>query len=843
MKLSLNWANWHSNIDLRDQPVEKIVDKIGSQLGEVEEVVDYGSKYQGIVVVKVVKCVKHPNADKLSLCLVDDGGVVKGVKRDKSRLVQVVCGAANVREGMLAAWIPPGAVVPTSSSNEPFVLEAREIRGQLSNGMLASASELDVNDDHNGILEIDAKKAGHETVKPGTPMSKLYGLDDVVIDIENKMFTHRPDCFGVLGLARELAGINDRKFKSPDWYLEVPELRNADGLELEVKNQVHSLVPRFMAVCVDNVSVKPSPIWLQAGLRRVGIKPINNVVDITNYLMYLTGQPLHAYDYDKVAALSNTKATLMARAAKASEKLKLLNGKTVELDEGAVVIATDKKPIGIAGIIGGSETEVDDKTSRIIIECATFDMYSIRRTSMNYGLFTDAVTRFGKGQSWLQNDRVINKAVGLIQTQAGGEQASNFIDICHQDREIIGRQTIHDPVRVEADFINQRLGLDLSDQQIAKLLKNTEFICEIIKGGILIVKAPFWRTDISIREDIVEEVGRLYGYDDLPQELPRRLSEPAKVEAGISVKSRLRHALASLGANETLNYSFVHGQVLENSMQDPKDSYKITSALSPDLQYYRQSLMPSLLSRVHPNVKAGYDEFALFEINKTHNKKHGLNAEKVPVEIEMTGLVYANKSSKKPGFFAARAYLDQLAGLLGVELRYDSVGSDADYSVTRPYDFERSALVSVKQSDIFLGIIGEFKAEVKQNFKLPFCSGGFEIDTTKIIEAIKRDDNSRYIPASKYPAIYQDICLEVSEAVKYAAVYDALGGVLQKNAAGDVSTKLRLLDIFVPKPGKKRLTFNITLVSYQRTLSQPDVARIIEKASQHLSSKLGARTV
>src|SRR5665811_423238 len=308
--------------------VDKLVEKIGAQLGAVEEVINLGERYKGIVIAKVVSCEKHPNADKLTVCKIDDGGVVKDVERDKDGLAQVVCGAPNCREGLSVAWLPPGSTVPQTIGKEPLVIEAREIRGHKSNGMLASPKELALGDNHTGILEIDGDH------KPGTDFAEALGLkDDVVLDIENKMFTHRPDCFGFLGVARELAGIQDMPFKSPDWYVTDPKFPGIETgeLKLEIKNELPELVPRFTAITMRDVQVGPSPVWLQVELAKASQKSVNNIVDYTNFFMLETGQPLHAYDYDKVKALSDSEgATIVIRNPRSDEKLKLLNGKEIK---------------------------------------------------------------------------------------------------------------------------------------------------------------------------------------------------------------------------------------------------------------------------------------------------------------------------------------------------------------------------------------------------------------------------------------------------------------------------------------------------------------------------------
>jgi len=843
MKVSLSWAQWHSKVDLKPKGVAELVEKIGEQLGEVEELLHYGPLYEGIIVVKVVECKKHPNAEKLSLCLVDDGGKDKDVKRDKDGYIQVVCGAPNVKQGMLAAWIPVGVTVPSTARKDPFILEAKEIRGEISNGMLASPSELDISDEHEGILEINPDSNPKELINPGAEFKKLYGLDDIIVDIENKMFTHRPDCFGVLGVARELAGIQGIKFESPDWYSELPEFDSASGLKLEVKNEIPDLVPRFMAVAMKEVRVSPSPIWLQAGLRRVGIKSINNVVDITNYLMYLSGQPIHAYDYDKVKSLSAGEPTLVVRYPKKGEKIALLNGKTIEPRKEAIMIATDKELVGVGGIMGGTSTEVDESTRNIIVECANFDLYSIRKTSMEHGLFTDAVTRFSKGLSPLQNDRVMNKAIELISTQAGGKQASQVIDNRKIDAEILESQSVYPTITVSTEFINQRLGLDLSAEKIIELLTNTEFVCEVTRGSVLIVRAPFWRTDIRIPEDVVEEVGRLYGYSNLPQELPNRSSAPSQLEEKLRIKQMIRETLASFGANETLNYSFVHGNLLEKARQDKEHSYKLNNALSPDLQYYRQTLTPSLLAHIHPNVKSGHDKFAIFELNKTHNKLHGLDEGKVPSELDMVTLVCTNKKNGGSAYFQARTFLDQLMQKLELTIKYNSIDKNPDFPVTRPFDLKRSAIVTIGSSNDVLGIVGEYRADVRRSFKLPEFTAGFEVGLEALQNALTKNKGSSYRPMSKFPAVISDLTLKVNSDVAYGDLYEQLQESLEKVAGNEITVAYELIDIFSKDKTHNHITFRLKMSSHLRTLTTDLNMETIKKVVVEINKKIKAEIV
>lgn len=832
MKLSVNWLKEFTNIKL---PVDELVTKIGAQLGEVEEVIDLGQQYQGIVVAKIVSCEPHPDADKLQVCKVDDGGVVKKVKRDSKGLVQVVCGAPNARKGLTVAWIPPGAIVPSTYDGEQLKLDVRPLRGVDSNGMLASAKELNIGDDHDGILVVD------KLAKPGTSFAQLYELDDYIIDIENKMFTHRPDCFGILGVAREIAGIQNLQFKSPDWYLHSLPLKASKSqktLPLKVRNEVGKLVPRFVAVSLSDIKVKKSPVIMRSYLSRLGIKPINNVVDITNFVMLLTAQPLHAYDYDKVTAQDNAKtATLVARFPKKDEKVTLLNGKTIEPQPKTIMIATEKRLVGVGGVMGGSDTEVDFSTTNIILECANFDMYAIRKASMAHGLFTDAVTRFNKGQSPLQNDVVLTYAVGMLQKLAGAELASNVIDTA-PDKSIGFWKGIH----VSQDFINQRLGLTLATKQMARLLHNVEMGITA-NARNLIVSPPFWRTDLEIPEDIVEEVGRLYGYDHLPLELPKRDLTPVTRS---NFKSWISEPLAKAGANEILTYTFVHGELLQKVGQDQDQAFKLSNALSPDLQYYRLSLTPSLLDKVHMNIKAGFDEFALFEINKIHNKR-AKDEEKLPKECNSLSLVYASKhKTKGAAYFQAKRYLDYLfeefaarPSLKFVPLnQVDLYKNDVLIQQSKPFDPKRAAAI-VDDKKLVWGFVGEYRQSVKKALKLPASTAGFEIDPLLFLMRVQ--EGSQYQPLSRFPSTHQDISFKVASSTTYSEIAAVVQNVLAAaTKTHGYVTKLQPVDIYQKDKAAKHFAFRITLTHHYRTLVTDEVNKLLDEIAVAARTKLKA---
>ncbi len=837
MKVSLNIIKQLINFEL--PPVDELVARVNQQLGGVEAVIDLNAKYGGARIVRVVECAKHPNADRLSVTKIDDGGVVADVPRDDNGLVQVVCGAPNVHADMWAIWLPPKSTVPASfDDDEPFVLDARPLRGVLSQGMLAAADELDIGTDHEGIVEIHEHDvpAGVE-LTAGARFAEMFGLDDYVLDIENKMFTHRPDCFGQLGVAREIAGIFHQQFTSPEWYKSDQQFMGAEGLNLTVTNEATEVVSVFSAVAIKNIEVQPSPLWLQCQLVAMGGKPINNIVDATNYIMLMTAQPTHAYDYDKLRG-----STLGARMARDGEKVSLLNGKEYELTTDDIVIADGEGVIGLAGIMGGADTEVSSDTKNIVLECANFDMYALRRTAMRHGIFTDALTRLNKGQSPAQTDPVLKRLMGMT----GGEQASPVLFKNHQSLRSVLADGMHwcGGLLVPSGFVEERLGVNFTDGEMNTLLGNVEFFVdegrEYGEDGMM-VYSPFWRTDIELPEDIVEEVGRLYGFDKLPRQLPHRSIKPAPKNVRRELKNAVRRSLSRAGANEVLTYSFVHERILKNAEQDVTQAYKLSNALSPDLQYYRLTVLPSLLDKVHANIKAGHDEFALFEMGKGHSKMHGLGEEGLPEASQFTDIVYA---AKKPGagapFYTIRRLVEQLARDLGAELVFKPIEEELNYSVTAPFDQSRSALVETTDG-MFIGIVGELKQSVIKSFKLPTYVAAASLDTAGL-EAIYTKRDSQYRPLSRYPSTSRDISMKLPPTVRYQQLLQTLDEVVR-----DVAMEVRIepLTIYQSEDdaAQKTMTWRLTFTSHERTLTDKDIAPVMQQIEQAAKDAWGAEVV
>ncbi len=716
MLVSLNWLKKYVDIKVSD---EDLVRLIGARLVEVEGVIDENTKYNNIYVVRVETAEKIPDTH-LTLCQINDGG---------AELVQVVCGAPNVREGMLAAWIAPGAIVPASVHEDaPFVIGKRKMLGKYeSNGMLAGADELDFGDDHSGIVEIDP-----EIAKPGDLLADVFELNDKILEIENKSLTHRPDTFGIVGFAREVAGILGQKFEfdSLDLALSRPSSRGsfASNLQQQIRdtassNQIHisidnsSICSRYSAVILQKHGElkKKYLTWQDTILAKSGMRPVEPIVDATNYLMLLTGQPLHAFDYDKFVAVGGSdKPEIKVRLAKNGEKLVLLDDKEVELSENDIVICSGDIPVALAGAMGGKSTAIDENTKNIIIESATFSLYNLRKTQMAHGIFSEAITRFTKGQPAYQTMAVANACASMLSD--GFEIAAEANEYPNPVKENV--------VNITTDEINGLLGTNYSEVEIKTTLENVGFKVE---GGFKIT-APEWRTDIHIKEDIIEEVGRLNGYDNIEPVL--LFHGTAGKNASLALKTKVRNLMERFGANEVLTYSFVSEKLLEKANLDTKNSYKIVNSISPELQLVRQSIVPSLLDKAFVNQKIPFDKFALYEMNKVYQKEWGMDAEGVPVEKMRMGFVLAERKAQGTAYYKAKYFVEKLLDELNIVVEFKPLKSDV--AEARPFEKKRAA--EIYAGEDLIGFVGEFKTKVRNNFKLNEYLAGFELDFDKLVE-------------------------------------------------------------------------------------------------------------
>jgi phenylalanyl-tRNA synthetase beta chain len=588
------------------------------------------------------------------------------------------------------------------------------------------------------------------------------------------------------------------------------------------------VVPRFMAVALQGIEVKPSPLWLQCELIRLGGKPINNIVDVTNYVMLLTAQPTHAYDYDKLRGRK-----LVARMARDGETVKLLNDKTYELNEADIVIADGEGPVGLAGVMGGGDSEVSTETKNIVLEVATFDMYAVRKSSMRHGVFTDALSRFNKGQSPLQNDHVLSLLLRSVLDVSPGKQVSAVFD------EASAPTDTYDSQDIDRAFINARLGLELGSEEIAAILRNVEFLAEAHEDTVRYT-APFWRTDIELPEDIVEEVGRLYGFDKLPRLLPARSTKPAPRNEKRTLKQHIRDSLSKAGANEVLTYSFVHENVLKRAGQNPEEAFRLGNALSPDLQYYRLSVLPSLLDKVHPNIKAGHNEFALFELGKGHHKQN-IADDGLPMETDLLELVYASrKPHEGAAYYQMRRMVEVVLGDLGVNVTFEPIPEKVPFAGMAPYDHKRSAFIKTTDGTS-LGVVGELTAATRRGFKLPDYTAAATLDITSLLN-VRRSISYRSLP--RFPKVSQDISLKVPVTTNFYALYKLVDDTVR---AADVSSGYALVEplaIYQPEGGAtKTITLHIEVASENGTLTDRQVGAVLDAVAERAANELQAERI
>ncbi|HPF30714.1 MAG TPA: phenylalanine--tRNA ligase subunit beta [Candidatus Saccharibacteria bacterium] len=828
MIISLNWLKKFVDIDIS---IEDLSVLIGSRLVEIENVINLNEKYKNVIIVSVKDVKKIDGSDHLTVIKIDDGGIVDGLERDENELIQVVCGASNMRAGLTVAWLPPESIVPeTINSSNQLHLDTRIIMGYKSNGMIASSRELDLYDDHSGILEIN------EDITPGTSFSEAFELDDYLLDIENKSLTHRPDCFGIIGFAREVSAILGKKFNSPDWFMDIhPNFETNDKLQIFADILDKELSDRYQAVVMSNVNGdKKSPMLVQTYLSRVGIRPINAIVDATNYLMLMTGQPLHAFDYDKFISLSGGKPEIFVRSGKQGESLTLIDGRIIRLTNNDIVISAGNRAVALAGAMGGAETEVDENTKNIIIESASFNLFKLRATQMRHGIFSEAITRFTKGQPTDLTTPVLNMAVRLMTEWLGATVSSGVAD-CFPVRAQ-GQK-----IELSSFQVNNILGSNLNIEELILPLVNAEFTLERIGSDSISITSPWWRSDIHIKEDIIEEIARINGYDNIEQTLPFRNFTAVKPSEFDSFKSKIRKILARGGANEILTYNFIHGDILKKADQDVENSYRIINSISPELQYYRQTLTPSLLNMVHHNIKQGYAEFALFEINKTHKKSEGLNEEKVPIESESLSLVMTRKESKNgTSYYQAKRFFEYLCQFLGVKVEFQKIEKDENNPSVSPFEKLRSSQIKEIKSGSVIGYVGEYKKSVMKNFKLPEYSAGFEIDTVKLFNAYQ-DADSNYRPISRYPSSDRDICFQVNPNQNYSSIVNALES-FKKDI--DYEIVISPVDIYQPIDGiTKNITFNIKITSYNHTLTSEEVNECIDHLIESVKKVIDVKII
>ena len=802
---------------------EELVQLIGSRLVEVEGVMDMAEKYRGAYLAKVVTCEDIPDTH-LHLCQIDAGPELnQKFSTLDSGLVQIVCGAPNVRAGIIAVWLTPGSIVPDTFGGENFVLGARKLRGYESFGMLAGPDELGLSSDHKYIAEVDESLG-----RPGATLAEIFDLNDKILDIENKSLTHRPDTFGLIGFAREVSGILGQKFSEP-----VSFDQTIDGLSDEISIEIadQKLCPRYSA-CLVNVSdlnlanpVSPEfsdlyPMTKDSVLlAKSGMNSVNPIVDATNLTMLELGQPLHAFDYDKFVKIGGLDhAKIIVRAARTGESLTLLDGKTIELNTNDIVIASNDTPVALAGAMGGESTKIDASTTRILLESATFSLYNLRKTQMAHGIFSEAITRFTKGQPAVNTIPAIKDCLAKLGVKSDAEL--RFADSLKQDLSEI-------QVAVKVSEINQLLGSHYDEALMIQTLENVGFKVTSDSEKLL-VTAPLWRTDIHIKEDIIEEVGRLLGFDNLPLSLPVRPFIGAEKNAMFELKTTLRNLLSlELGLHEVLTYSFISKKLLERVGENTENTYEITNSISPELQLFRTSITPSLLEKVRENQKAGFADFSLYEMNQVTKKSLGLNSDQTPKMQHHLAVV------STADYYYSKQILENLADKLGLnfELRAFTDGENSSY-------FEPKRAAKILLSGTQIGCLGELKNSVKTALKLKDISS-LELELEAILG--QKSSDKRIKEFSRFPAVNRDLTVKISEETPFALVENAILEVLKNQTS--LVFHLTATSIYQAEGADtKNLSFHLNFASTEKTLLSEEISAIMNSINQSLE-KIGGEII
>ena len=798
MKVSLSWLNDYVNIDMAPSDLAEALTMVGLEIESITE----RYRYLDTVFVGRIETIEpHPNADKLHLCKVDTG----------QGKISVVCGAPNAEVGMLSSIALPGTEFP-----EGFILEQSIIRGQTSEGMLCSEGELGLGEDRSGIMRLDP------SLSVGDRLASALGLSDTVLEIE--ITPNRPDCLSVIGVAREIAAIQRNRLTYPDFKLNDPDERIFRQTSIKIEAPEHC--PRYVARLLEEIQIKPSPFWLQERLLSVGLRPINNIVDVTNFVLMETGQPLHAFDFDRLS-----QNRIVVRTASKGETFITLDQKERILDDQMLMICDGEKPVAIGGVMGGLNSEIEDDTTQVLLESAYFNPVSIRRTSKQLGLSTDAAYRFERGVDPGGTVAAANRAAKLMAEVSGGKIIGGLID------EYPLRQSVKS-LNLSTRKTNRLLGTRLQRRQIEGLLKSIEFTVEKQstekKGDTLMVTPPSFRVDISRPEDLMEEVARLFGYNNIPITFPQMPATGRLSTKEIHLRNRARLLMNGYGFREAINYSFAHrqyGDYLQLDAADPRRQLvNILNPLTEDQAAMRTSLVPGLLQTMHYNFAQQIKNLRIFEIGKIFI---GKDPQQLPQETEMlVGLWTGTRfdaswhgQDTPCDFYDIKGVVERFLNALHIDDVQFSRLPENECRYTRP---GFSAQVLNRQSR--LGLVGQVHPQVLANFDLQQATFLFELNFDTLIPLLKETTVSRSIP--KFPAIFRDITIIVDKALEAREIVDTA-----LDQSSELVENVSLLSVFMGAPitqGKKSISLRVTYRSPQKTLEDEDVTPIHQSIADRL---------
>ena len=783
MKVSLSWLKDYVNIELDVRDLAAALTMTGLEVESVTNSFDY---LDNVVVGRIVEISPHPNAEKLKLCRVDSG----------NRIVQVVCGAPNIAENILAPIALPGTVFPDGS-----VLHTCDIRGQLSEGMLCSERELELGDNKSGVMVLPGLP------EAGTKISAVLSLSDFVLEIG--LTPNRSDCLSVMGIAREIAAIQKLKISYP---VKLQPDRNKDILKYtSVRIEAPEHCPRYSAALVTGITVSESPFWLRKRLISIGQRPINNIVDITNFVMMECGQPLHAFDFNLLA-----ENRIVVRTAEKGETFVTLDQKERILDPEMLMICDGEKPVAIAGVMGGLNSEIENSTKRVLIESAYFNPLSIRKTSKKLGLSTEASYRFERGLDPLGTVNALLRAALLMTEIGNGKLIGGVID---------ENPLIHDVVPIELSIseTGRLLGIDINRENIKSCLESIEFNVENADSDTLKVTPPSFRVDITRAVDLMEEAARLYGYNNIPITLPFMHTGTIQPLKTLVLRDRIKNIMTGLSFMEAINYSFINESSCDQlrllSNDKKRKLLHVMNPINEEQSVMRTSLIPGLLENMRRNLSQQVRNLKLFE---TGNIFLSRGQDSLPEEVEMVAGLWTGDRynsawySKETGcdFYDIKGIVEGLISGLNINnIRFTKMPLELCRYTKQGY----TAQVTIEGMPV--GLVGEVHPEVIRNFNLKQRAFIFELNCNAILDLTNMAKISKPLP--KFPFTARDISIIISKEVEAMSILEKLNGFDEK-----LIENTQLFDVFegdpVP-PGKKSVSVRIIYRAPGKTLEDNEV--------------------
>jgi phenylalanyl-tRNA synthetase beta chain len=794
MKVPISWLKEY--VEFEDS-VQGLADKLTFSGVEVEGIETIGGSFPGIVVGEVLSVLPHPNADRLTICRVHTGG---------DEAVQVVCGAPNVAVGLKVPFAPVGATLPNG-----MTMKKAKIRQMDSFGMLLAEDELGLSNDHSGLLVLAPHWA------PGTPLNDVLGPAETVLDLE--ITPNRPDCLCLLGIAREVAALYGTELKPPSFQLPETDIPVASLTRIDVDDTV--ACPRYTARVLQQITIGPSPEWMQKRLTLAGIRPINNVVDITNYVMLETGHPLHAFDHNWLA-----EGRIVVRRAQAGEKMRTLDDAERALTPEMLVIADGEQAVAVAGIMGGTGSEIRDTTTTVLLESACFDPLRTRATSRNLALSTESSYRFERGVDAATVEWAGRRAAALMVDHAGGRAANGLIDV--YPAPVAPR-----PVSCDWEYIRTVTGLAITNEQITAILASLEMPVVEQDDERFTVQVPTFRGDIERSVDLVEEVARMHGLDRIPTPAPCAEMVPGASDRMVRLSMQLKHHLIGLGLREIMNYSLTSPALLDLFDADDRNRrIVLPHPISVDQSVLRPSLLPQMVETIGRNHARQIPETLFFEAGRTFARQNGTIVEQDRIAVGLMGPVGRGTCDKRKPVQPGEMYA-WMKGLIEGLFRAQHL----DTPVVQPVDvpgFEPGTAVEVRDGDEVVGVMGLLRSDLRREWRLSGPVALAELSQAALLRRAGTIPRARAVPV--YPAISRDMALMVDARITHADILRVVHAHAEKELE-----KVELFDIFEGDAigvGRKSMAFNVVYRSESRTLTDEEANGYHERVKDALRREL-----